>query len=197
LVDLKEKTDIDLYDLFNITYAVNMIFDREEECFYILSNRQSSSIGFFLVKFFAVNPGKYKFITMWRHLLEVGDANMSISKGMDSHGVWYKELIVGYKTIFINTYNIVVIDLAKDGEKMGTLQRFESFQLWESKCSSILLHNNEFYITFSNRGMNVVALGASEKYKLKDCNGDNRMIHSLESLSFLKLEPINFINFKF
>lgn len=59
--------------------------------------------------------------------MEVGDANMYISKGMDSHGSWYKELIVGYKTIFINTYNIVVIDLCKSCEQKGTLQRFESF----------------------------------------------------------------------
>jgi len=41
---------------------------------------------------------------------------MGISKGVDVHGAWYKELIVGYKTIFINTYNIVVIDLAKSCE---------------------------------------------------------------------------------
>jgi len=45
--------------------------------------------------------------------------------------------------------------------------------------------------------MNVVALGTAEKYQLKDSCGDNRMIHSLESLSFLKLESNNFINFKF
>lgn len=42
-----------------------------------------------------------------------------------------------------------------------------------------------------------MALGTADKYQLKDCNGDNRMIHSLESLSFLKLESSNFINFKF
>jgi hypothetical protein len=122
---------------------------------------------------------------------------MAITTGMDTHGAWYKELIVGYKTIFINTYNIVVIDLAKSCDLKGTLQRFESFQLWESKCTAILLNNNEFYITFSNKGMNVVALGTREKYQLKDSDGDMRMIHSLESLSFLKLESSNFINFKF
>ena len=45
--------------------------------------------------------------------------------------------------------------------------------------------------------MNVVALGTAEKHKLKDSDGDSRMIHSLDSLSFLKLESSNFINFKF
>ena len=53
---------------------------------------------------------------MWRHLLEVGDAYMSIAKGVDSHGSWYKELIVGFKTIYINTYNIFVNELSKSDE---------------------------------------------------------------------------------
>jgi hypothetical protein len=64
---------------------------------------------------------------MWRHLLEVGDAYMAISTNLDSHGAWYKELVVGYKTIYINTYNIVVIDLAKSCDFKGTLNRFEGF----------------------------------------------------------------------
>ena len=41
---------------------------------------------------------------------------MAISKGIDSHGSWYKELIVGFKTIFINTYTIIVIELSKNVE---------------------------------------------------------------------------------
>ena len=45
--------------------------------------------------------------------------------------------------------------------------------------------------------MSIVALGTAEHQKLKDCQGDSRMIHSLDSLSFLKLESSNFINFKF
>ena len=174
-----------------------MLYDQEDESFYVLSNREGDSIGIFLIKFYVSTPGKFKFITMWRHLLEVGDATLKISKGVDSHQHRYKELIVGFKTIYINTYTIIVIELSKDTKQKGTLQRFESFHLWESACSALLLSNNEFYIHFSNKGMNVVALGTAEQYQLKDSNGNRRMIHSLESLSFLKLEQSNFINFKF
>ena len=53
---------------------------------------------------------------MWRHLLEVGDAYMSIARGIDFHGSSYKELIVGFKTIYINTYNIFVNELYKSDE---------------------------------------------------------------------------------
>ena len=55
-------------------------------------------------------------MTMWRQRLEVGNAYMEIAKNIDSHGSWYKELIIGYKTIYINTYNIIVIELSKNDE---------------------------------------------------------------------------------
>lgn len=49
---------------------------------------------------------------MWRHNLDIGDANMYISRGTDSKRD-YKELICGYKTIGVNTYNTVVLDLSQ------------------------------------------------------------------------------------
>ena len=53
------------------------------------------------------------YITMWRHQLEIGDANMQISRGNLERGL-FKELIIGYKTIGINTYNTVVLDLSSE-----------------------------------------------------------------------------------
>jgi hypothetical protein len=115
-VSLKERIDVDINNVYNITNIVSLLYDNEEDCFYILSNKEGESIGIFLTKFYALTPGKFRFITMWRHLLQVGDAYMAISKGIDSHGSWYKELIVGFKTIFINTYTIIVIELSKHVE---------------------------------------------------------------------------------
>ena len=120
-VDLRERIDVDISDLFNIANVVSLLYDPEDECFYVLSNKQCNTVGFFLTKFYANNPGQYRFVTMWRHLLEVGDATMALSTNVDSHGAWYKELVVGYKTIYINTYNVVIIDLAKSCDFKGTL----------------------------------------------------------------------------
>jgi len=64
-------------------------------------------IGFYLIKFEEFNPGSYQFITMWKTLLDVGDATIAIQRGVDSQGE-FKELIIGYKTININTYNIFI-----------------------------------------------------------------------------------------
>ena len=113
-ISLDEKCDVDLNDLYRISLVLSLLYDPEDECFYILANKEGDSIGIYLVKFYVNHPGKFKFITMWRHLLDIGDAYMAISKGVDNHSSWYKELIVGFKTIYINTYNINVIDLAKN-----------------------------------------------------------------------------------
>lgn len=42
---------------------------------------------------------------MVRHNLDIGNVNMFISRGK-SDGKVFKELIIGYKMIFINTYTV-------------------------------------------------------------------------------------------
>ena len=43
--------------------------------------------------------------------MNMGDANLSLSKG-DDDGETFKELIVSYKSESINTYNVIVFDLS-------------------------------------------------------------------------------------
>lgn len=57
-----------------------------------------------------------------------------------------KELIVSYKTIFINTYNVIVMDISVNDEQT-MIFRHESFQLWESECMGLLLGQNKDFIT--------------------------------------------------
>lgn len=48
----------------------------------------------------------------------------------------------------------------------------------------------------NNNGLFVMGLGDQEKRVVKDDTGNMRMIHALESVSFLKLEPQNFVLFE-
>ena len=48
-------------------------------------------------------------------------------------------------------------------------------------------------MSFSKAGINLLALGSIAKRPVVDNEGQNKMIHSLDSLSFLKVEPINYI----
>lgn len=66
---------------------------------------------------------------MWRHQLDIGDANMAISRGTDDRSGEkraFKELIISYKTIFINTFTVVVKDLSDNAENIGILMKHEA-----------------------------------------------------------------------
>ena len=81
----------------------------EEEVFFILCNKQDEQLGFYLIKFWQDDPYQFKNLTQWRHKLDIGDANIYILRGQDNTvSGSYKELVIGFKTIFINTYTIVV-----------------------------------------------------------------------------------------
>ena len=58
-----------------------------------------------------------------------------------------------------------------------------------------LLNTNDFLI-LSKDGMNVIALGEKENRKVKDKDGLDRLIHSVGSCNYLKIEPSNHIMFK-
>ena len=61
----------------------------------------------------------------------------------------------------------------------------------------MLLDKNKDFITLSRYGINVIALGSTHKRKIYDSNGKHKMIHSLQSCSFLKADPLNHIKFEF
>jgi hypothetical protein len=52
--------------------------------FYFLANKKNGLIGFYLIKFEELNPGCFSFITMWKTLLDIGDATIVIQRGLDS-----------------------------------------------------------------------------------------------------------------
>ena len=128
---METENIIDLDDLFGLKGIQSIVFDEEDELFYFLASKKCGIIGFFLVKFDMMNPKNYQFMTMWRHKLDIGDANINVLRGYDDQIGHFKELIIGYKTIYINTYTIVVYDISGNPEDRQTLQKHECFQLWE------------------------------------------------------------------
>ena len=100
-------------------------------------------------------------------------------------------IVVSYKAIGINTYNVFVIGIESKAIKYW----HESYQLWESQVKGFLLTTNDFLI-LSKEGQNVIALGEKESRPLKDKEGDDRLLHSVGSCNYLKIEPTNHLLFK-
>ena len=112
------------------------------------------------------------------------DACVGRVKG-DTHNI-----VVSYKCVGINTFNIFVFDLH------SRLIRYwhESYQLWESTVKGFLLGTND-YLVLNKDGINMVALGNKGSQVLKDKDGLLRLVHSLGSADFLKIEPTNHLLF--
>ena len=73
--------------------------------------------------------------------------------------------------------------------------RHESFQLWESQISGLLTNKNNDFVKINRDGIAIIALGSIEKRNIRDAEGNERMIHSLESMNYLKVDPSNFLLF--
>ena len=121
---------MDIDNQHNIKDIRFVLHDKEDKLFYVICNRKNGVIGFFLFSFSEDNPHNFTYLTMWRHQLDIDDANMAISRGSDNRGGYknaFKELIISYKTIYINTFTVVVKDLSDNSGSIGILAKHECF----------------------------------------------------------------------
>ena len=51
------------------------------------------------------------------------------------------------------------------------------------------------FVAVNRDGINVFALGSTQKRPIKDVEGNDRMMNSLESMNYLKLDPTNILVF--
>ena len=123
-----EQTDIDA--IYNITMIKGILYDRQERQYYILANKHLERLGFFVIRVSEEDPSDYQFLIKWTNKLDIGDPNLYILKNEEKG---HKELIVSYKSIFINTYNVMCLDISIMDEQL-MIFRHESSQLWESEC---------------------------------------------------------------
>lgn len=61
---------------------------------------------------------------------------------------------MSYKSIYINTYNVMVICL----QSLQIIYRYETFHIWESTIRGIILKNYD-YVMISKDGTFVMSLG--------------------------------------
>lgn len=174
----------------------------DESYFYILANKKDGKLGFYLLRFDLNNPDeKVSFLICWNNKLDIADCDMnlmteSLSTEINGEKVDYinRQMVVSYKMIGINTYNVFVFDLL-DSEMNLIKYWHESYQLWESQVKGFLLSTNDFLI-LSKDGLNLISLGETTKKKMiEDSERQKRLIHPLGSLNYLKIEPTNHILF--
>lgn len=101
-------------------------------------------------------------------------------------------MCVSYKAEGINTYNVFIFDIKSKLIRFW----FEAYQLYESPIKGFLVNATKDFMMLTKDGINIINLGYGKPKMLKDNNGDNRMMHPLGTVSYLKLEPTNHICFR-
>ena len=194
LINIKEKTEMSISNEYDLENFNTVMYDIDDNRIYFVANKLAGQVGFYILNIDAFKPeqgGDNDFILKWKRQLDIGDCDISILRD-EKHN--YKEIVIAYKTIFINVYTIMVIDQNhKSGQPL--LYRHESFQLWESEINGILLKNTNDFVAVNRDGINVFALGSIQQRTIQDVAGDMRMMNSLESMNYLKLDPTNVIVF--
>jgi len=148
--DMKKSLEIDLDERENISSLQNIIQDNKY--FYILANKKESRLGMYLLKVNINDPDEEsEYLINWTNKLDIGNCDLFMLKQTKTENPC---IVISFKSIGINTYNVFVIDLDTSLIKYW----HECFQLWESEVKGFLLSTNDFMI-LSKDGMNLLALG--------------------------------------
>ena len=106
--DIDKKFDIDLIKC--------VIFDEDDNFIYLACNRRKGMLGMFLIKIYQYDVKDHEFIlnrTAGNRSLDIDSVSLTIIKGNDEiTKKEYKEIIIGYKTIYINTFCVEVNDIS-------------------------------------------------------------------------------------
>jgi len=129
------------------------------------------------------------FIINKNNKLDIDACNMSLfrDKSYDA-----PVLVVSYKSIYVNTYTINIINLNN-----GLLVfKMETFCLWETGIMSFLNDTTNDYITLTSTGMKITGLSCDFLSKnVRDNENRKLKLHSLASCKYLMLDKSNHILF--
>lgn len=135
--NLNTRAWVDLDETYDISHIKEIVHDSESRSFYLLANKYQGKNGVFLIKFHELNPRKFNFFLKYKTKLDIADADIAVVRNYKDS---FKELIVSYKTINENTFNVYVVDIS--GKDPSPIYRHESFQLWESQVTAFYLAKN-------------------------------------------------------
>ena len=100
-----------------------MIYEPDEGVFYMLCNKCNEKLGLFLIQFQEKDPKNYKFFLKYQNKLDIANADIAIINNKEK-GI--KELLISYKTIYVNTYTLQVVDISLPNTEI-TIFKSEKF----------------------------------------------------------------------
>jgi hypothetical protein len=186
-----ERREIDFDDKEEVGALQNIL--ASETHFFVLANKKEGKLGYFLFKIDINDPhAESEYLINWCNKLDIGNCDLQLMKQPNDNGGINEFIVVSYKSIGINTFNVFIIDLQDKLIKYW----HEGYQLWESPVKGFLLSTNDFMI-LSKDGLQLLQVGQAESKVVTDKDGQKRMIHSLGKCDYIKIEPGNHLLFAF
>ena len=100
-----------------------------------MASKLNEKLGVYVVQVFADNHENFKWHLKWSNRLDTDDVAMFILRSPELQS---KELILSFKSIFVNTHNVMCLDITGSSRKVMVF-RHESFHMYELNMKSILL----------------------------------------------------------
>ena len=75
----------------------------------MLANKCQENVGLFMIRFNEQDTDDFSFFIKWKTKLDIDNANLFILRDEEKK---YKELVICYKTIFINTFSLQIVDIS-------------------------------------------------------------------------------------
>ena len=107
-LDLDRSLEYELDKEYNMSQFKTIMFDSDDNQIYLIANVCNDKLGFFVIKISSKNIKDHMYLIKWKKKLDIGDAKICI---LNDRKKKLKEIIISYKTIYINVYNILVLDL--------------------------------------------------------------------------------------
>ena len=123
-INLDKEQELDIDQQYQVSSIKEIIYDEEDRLFYFLSNKFEEKLGFFVFSISEHDPLDHRFFIKYKNKLDIGDADIYILRSKKNR---LKEIIISYKTIFINTFNIIVMDISSTKVDKSIIFRHESF----------------------------------------------------------------------
>lgn len=167
--------------------------------FYLLANKLDEKLGYYLLEIntnYAADKD-YVFVIKWVNKLNIGNADLDVVRHVkvddDNNETVRSEIIISFKTIYENTYTVLVLDLSS----YRILYKHNIYQLWESPVKGFLSTFAKDFIVLNKDGMSFIRLDDKRhRRQIDGQHGIQPMVHSLHAAAYLKVEDTNMIQFE-
>jgi hypothetical protein len=105
----KDDHELDIDNEYKVGDIRSVVYVEQVSKFYMLANKCQGMLGYYLMEIDEFDPCNVEPLLLinWKSKLDIGDASMFTIQHKDKG----RYLVLSYKSIYINTYNVLVVSL--------------------------------------------------------------------------------------